>query len=264
MNRIDFKFNELKEKKEKALITFITAGDPDIDTTVSLVLEMEKAGADIIELGIPYSDPVADGEVIQESSQRALKNGIKIKDIMKAVEDIRKESSIPLIYLVYYNCIFKYGIDKFIKECNEVGIDGLIIPDLPLEERGEIIDLAYENNIYIIPMVAPTSEERIKNILKDGRGFVYCVSINGVTGTRDKISTDLNSYINLIKEYSVIPKAIGFGVSNAEMAKNFSKYAEGVIVGSAIIKRIASSCNKEETIRRVVSFVKELKEAVRE
>lgn len=262
MNRIDSKFNQLKEKNEKGLITFITAGDPDIDTTVALVLEMEKAGADIIELGIPYSDPVADGEVIQESSQRALNNGIKIKDIMKAVQDIRKQSSIPLVYLVYYNCIFKYGIEKFIIDCNEAGIDGLIIPDLPLEERGEIIDFADENNIYIIPLVAPSSEERIKKILKQGRGFVYCVSTNGVTGTRDRISTDLNGYMNLIKEYSQIPKAIGFGVSSVDMAKEFSKYAEGVIVGSAIIKHMASSANKEEAIGRAAGFVKELKDAL--
>ena len=135
MNRIDLKFKKLKEKNEKAVITFITAGDPDIGTTVELALEIEKAGADIIELGIPYSDPVADGEVIQESSQRALNKGIKIKDIMQAVKDIRKQSSIPLIYLVYYNCIFKYGIEKFIRDCSKSGIDGLIIPDLPLEER---------------------------------------------------------------------------------------------------------------------------------
>ena len=264
MNRIDIKFMQLKEKQEKALITFITAGDPDIDTTVSLVLEMEKSGADIVELGIPYSDPVADGEVIQASSQRALYKGIKIKDIMKAVQAIRKHSSIPLVYLVYYNCIFKYGIERFIKECNESGIDGLIIPDLPLEERGEIIEFANENNVYIIPMVAPTSEERIKSILKQGRGFVYCVSINSVTGTRDKISTDLSSYMNLIKEYSHIPKAIGFGVSNAEMAKSFAKYAEGVIVGSAIIKRIAAASSKEEAIKEAAAFVKELKEALRD
>lgn len=263
MNRIDLKFKKLKEKNEKALITFITAGDPDIGTTVELALEIEKAGADIIELGIPYSDPVADGEVIQESSQRALNKGIKIKDIMQAVKDIRKQSSIPLIYLVYYNCIFKYGIEKFIRDCSKSGIDGLIIPDLPLEERGEIMEFAYENDIYILPMVAPTSEERIKNILKEGKGFVYCVSINGVTGTRENISTDLSNYMNLIKEYSQLPKAIGFGVSNVEMTKEFSKYAEGVIVGSAIIKRMASTDNKEEGIKRAVSLVKEFKEALR-
>lgn len=262
MNRINLKFKDLRENNEKALITFITAGDPDIETTIALVLEMEKAGADIIELGIPYSDPVADGEVIQASSQRALNNGIKIKDIMEAVKAIRTQSQVPLVYLVYYNCIFKYGIERFIKHCNEAGIDGLIIPDLPLEERGEIIEFADENNVYIIPMVAPTSEERIKGILNNGKGFVYCVSTNGVTGTRDKVSTDLNSYMNFIREYSKIPRAIGFGVSNAEMARDFSKFAEGVIVGSAIIKRIAAASNKEEAVEGAVAFVKELKEAL--
>lgn len=263
MNRIDLKFNELKEKNEKALITFITAGDPDRDTTVELVLAMEKAGADIVELGIPYSDPVADGIVIQESSLRALNSGIKINGIMNIVKDIRKQSSIPLLYLVYYNCIFKYGIEKFINECNESGIDGLIIPDLPLEERGEISELAYANNVYIVPMVAPTSEERVKNVLELGRGFVYCVSTNGVTGTRDKVATDLSSYMNLVKQYSEIPRAIGFGVSSAAMAKEFSKYCEGVIVGSAIIKLIAAAANKEEAVSKVAGFVEELKSAIK-
>lgn len=262
MNRIDLKFNELKERNEKALITFITAGDPDKNTTINLVLAMEEAGADIIELGIPYSDPLADGVVIQESSQRALKAGIKIKDIMGIVKDIRKQSNIPLLYLVYYNCIFKYGIENFIKECNECGIDGLIIPDLPLEERGEIAELAYEYNVHIIPMVAPTSEERVKSVLQLGGGFVYCVSINGVTGTRDKVATDLTSYMNLVGQYSKIPRAIGFGVSNAEMAKEFAKYGEGVIVGSAIIKIIAAAGNKEEAVCRIRNFVKELKTAI--
>ncbi|SKA86939.1 tryptophan synthase, alpha chain [Clostridium sp. USBA 49] len=262
MNRIDLKFNDLKEKNEKALITFITAGDPDKDATVDLVLAMERAGADIIELGIPYSDPMADGIVIQESSQRALKAGIKIKDIMGIVKDIRKQSNIPILYLVYYNCIFKYGIENFIKECNECGIDGLIIPDLPLEEKGEIAQIAYENNVHIIPMVAPTSEERVKNVLKVGGGFVYCVSINGVTGARDNISTNLENYMKLVGQYSKIPRAIGFGVSNAKMAKEFAKYAEGVIVGSAIIKIIAETENKEDAVYKVGNFVKELKNAI--
>jgi tryptophan synthase alpha chain len=263
MNRIDLKFNELKEKNEKALITFITAGDPDRDTTVDLVLAMEKAGADVVELGIPYSDPVADGVVIQESSLRALNNGIKISGIMNIVKDIRKQSSIPLLYLVYYNCIFKYGIERFMIECNDAGIDGLIIPDLPLEERGEIAELAYANNVYIVPMVAPTSEERVKNVLQHGRGFVYCVSTNGVTGTRDKVATDLDSYMNLVKQYSEIPRAIGFGVSSAAMAKEFSKYCEGVIVGSAIIKIIAAAKDEEEAVNKVASFVEELKNAIK-
>ncbi|WP_127836652.1 tryptophan synthase subunit alpha [Clostridium prolinivorans] len=262
MNRIDLKFNDLKEKNEKALITFITAGDPDRNTTVDLVLAMEKAGADIIELGIPYSDPMADGIVIQESSQRALKAGIKIKDIMGIVKDIRKQSNIPILYLVYYNCIFKYGIENFIKECNECGIDGLIIPDLPLEEKGEIAQIACEYNVHIIPMVAPTSEERVKNVLKSGGGFVYCVSINGVTGARDNISTNLENYMNLVGQYSKIPRAIGFGVSSAKMAKEFAKYAEGVIVGSAIIKIIAETENKEDAVYKVENFVKELKNAI--
>lgn len=259
MNRIDNKFQELKKKDEKALITFITAGDPDLDTTVKLVLAMEKSGADIIELGIPYSDPIADGEVIQASSQRSLSQGSNIQNIMHTVKKIRVSSQVPLLYLVYYNCIFKYGIEKFLSQCNEVGIDGLIIPDLPLEERGEISNYALEHNIHLIPMVAPTSKERIGAIIESGRGFVYCVSVNGVTGVRNDINTDLKEYMETVKTFSDIPIALGFGISDASMVKKYKEHCDGVIVGSALVKLIAENKGKEVEI--AAKFVKELKEA---
>jgi len=187
LNRIDSLFEKLRANQETALLSFITAGDPDLDTTIALAQAMENAGADLIELGIPYSDPLADGVVIQESSARALKNGATITKIMAAVKKIREKSSIPLVYLVYYNSVFKYGIDRFLEEGSSAGIDGLIIPDLPLEERGEIIQQAEEFNIALIPLVAPTSKERIQGILNNGKGFVYCVSTTGVTGVRNTI-----------------------------------------------------------------------------
>lgn len=261
MNRIDLKFNELRKNGEKALIPFITAGDPNLDTTVDIVLAMEEAGADIIELGIPYSDPLADGVTIQASSNRALKNGAKIVKIMDTVKRIRKKTQVPLVYLVYYNSIFKYGMEKFMKESNESGIDGIIIPDLPIEERKDIIAIGEKYDVDIIPLVAPTSKERIKNIVKDAKGFVYCVSVNGVTGVRNDISTNVEEYMNTISEYTNLPKALGFGISSSEMAAGFKPYCEGIIVGSAVIKKIENGKNKEDIINHVRKFVEELKMA---
>jgi tryptophan synthase alpha chain len=262
MNRIDEKFNYLQGKNEKAFIPFVTAGDPDLTTTIELVLTLEKAGADIVELGIPYSDPMADGPVIQASSTRALANGTKINSIMDKVKEIREKTQIPLVYLLYYNSIFKYGTEKFFKQCMEVGIDGLIIPDLPLEERVEVIEIADRYDICIIPMVAPTSHERIKAITNLGKGFVYCVSVNGVTGTRQNLNTDIKEYMDLISNYTNMPKALGFGISNAEMAKAYAPYCEAIIVGSAIIKLVDEGGTQEEIIKRVYDFAVEIKNAI--
>jgi tryptophan synthase alpha chain len=262
MNRIDKKFEVLKGEGRKALITFITAGDPDIETTYDIVLAIEEVGADIIELGIPYSDPLADGPTIQASSQRALNKGVKIPDIMRIVEKIRFKSDIPLVYLVYYNSIFKYGIQKFLKESKDVGIDGLIIPDLPLEERKDILEEADKYGIYLIPLVAPTSKERIKLITENGKGFVYCVSITGVTGAREDIETDIEEYMKTVSQYTNMPKAIGFGISTPEMAKKLKDFSDGIIVGSALVERIAKGYNKSEMLQEVKSFVSSLKEVL--
>jgi len=259
MNRIVEKFIYLKVKNEKAFIPFVTAGDPDLDTTLELVLALENAGADIIEIGIPYSDPMADGPVIQASSARALASGTKIKFIMDKVKEIREKTQIPLLYLLYYNSIFKYGSIKFFEECKEVGVDGLIIPDLPLEERAEVIEIADKYDICIIPMVAPTSNNRIKAITNLGKGFVYCVSVNGVTGTRQNLNTDVKEYMDLISSYTNMPKALGFGISNAEMAKAYAPYCQAIIVGSAIIKLVAEGGTQEEILKRVYDFSVEIK-----
>ncbi|MBP2073314.1 tryptophan synthase alpha chain [Thermoanaerobacterium butyriciformans] len=262
MNRIDKKFYELKQKGLKAMIPFITAGDPSLDVTVELVFKMEEGGADIIEIGIPYSDPLADGPIIQASSTRALKNGTKIDNIMDAVKKIRQKSEIPLVYLVYYNSIFKYGIERFVNEAKESGIDGLIIPDLPLEERKDIKEISEKYGIYLIPLVAPTSKERIKNICESGKGFVYCVSTKGVTGIRNSIETDIKEYMRIVSEYTNMPKAIGFGISGPDMAKRFAPYCDGIIVGSAIVKMINDSRSKEEIYDNVKKFIYSIKEAI--
>lgn len=263
MNRIEAKFKELKEKNEKAMIPFVTAGDPDLDTTIEMVDAMEKAGADIIELGVPYSDPLADGPTIQASSARALNNGTTISKIMDTVKKIRLKTQVPLVYLVYYNSVFKYGIEKFIKECAESGIDGVIIPDLPIEERKDILEIANKYNICLIPLIAPTSKERIKNIVKNASGFIYCVSTNGVTGARNEIKTDLDEYMSIVSQYAQIPKALGFGISSAEMADQLKGYCDGIIIGSAIVKKASEAENKAEAIKDVENFVGEVKNVLR-
>lgn len=259
MNRIDLKFKELKGKNEKAMISFITAGDPNFEVTEKLVYSMEEAGADIVELGIPYSDPIADGPTIQKSSARSLKNGTTIAKIMDSVENIRLKTEIPLVYLVYYNSVFKYGIEKFISQCSKVGIDGIIIPDLPIEERVDILKIAGKYDVSLIPLIAPTSKERIKKIVTNASGFIYCVSTNGVTGTRNKINTNIKEYMDIVSRYTDIPKAIGFGISNAEMAKEMKPYCDGVIIGSAIVKKVDETENEEEIIKNVKAFIKDVK-----
>lgn len=239
VNKIDLKFKELKERGEKALVTFITAGDPDLETSFEIILAMEKAGVDIVEIGIPYSDPLADGEVIQEASERALKSGTNIPKVIEMISRLRKESEIPIVFLMYYNCLFKYGMKKFFAECRKVQVDGIVIPDIPIEEREEVTKEAISEGIYLIPLVAPTSKERIKNITKNGKGFVYCVSVNGVTGVRKEIDTDIKSYMELVKSYTETPALLGFGISNVSMVNKIKSYCDGVIIGSAIVKKVA-------------------------
>ncbi|WP_010234755.1 tryptophan synthase subunit alpha [Clostridium arbusti] len=263
MNRIEAKFKELKEKNEKAMIPFVTAGDPDLKTTIDLVYAMEKAGADIIELGVPYSDPIADGPTIQASSQRSLKNGTTIDKIMDTVKTIRINTEVPLVYLVYYNSVFKYGIERFIKQCSESGIDGVIIPDLPIEERKDILAVSDKYNVCLIPLIAPTSKERIKSIVKNASGFIYCVSTNGVTGVRNEIKTNLDEYMSIVSQYAKIPKALGFGISSAKMAEELKVYCDGIIIGSAIVKKVAESKGREEIVKNVGEFVEDVKSVLK-
>jgi tryptophan synthase alpha chain len=252
MNRITRKFKELKEKNKTAFIAFVTSGDPTMEKCTEYVLAMEKSGADIIEIGIPFSDPLADGPVIQAANIRSFNNDINLEKIFEGVKIIRTKSEIPLLFLIYFNTVFKYGVKDFVLKCDEIGIDGLIIPDLPLEERKEI--LPYINdNVVLIPLVAPTSKNRTKAIIENCGGFVYCVSSMGVTGTRSTFSDDIEDFILSVKKVSDIPVVIGFGISNKESVRRFSKIADGVIVGSAIVKTIYESGGNIQALKDKVA-----------
>jgi tryptophan synthase alpha chain len=262
MSRIEGKFHELKAQNKKALITFVTAGDPTLGTTLRLVKEMEQKGADIIELGIPYSDPIAEGPVIQAANVRALKNGIRIKDVFDAVIEMRREVKVPLVFLLYFNCILQYGPDKFFLDCSLSGIDGVIIPDLPFEERDEIDEPAIKNNIDIITLVSPTSRDRIERITRNARGFLYCVSSLGVTGVRKDFTTDFNEFFSCINKFSNIPKAIGFGISTPEHILKLRGYCDGLIVGSSIVRKVGEGESEEDAVKSVREYVGELRRAL--
>ncbi|MDD6194594.1 MAG: tryptophan synthase subunit alpha [Lachnospiraceae bacterium] len=223
----------------KAFIPFITCGDPDLETTSKVVRAAVENGADLIELGIPFSDPTAEGPVIQEANIRALAGGITTDDIFAFVRELRKDVTIPLVFMTYANVVFSYGAEKFIATCNEIGIDGLILPDLPFEEKEEFQPLCEKYNVDLISLIAPTSHQRIAMIAKEAQGFLYIVSSLGVTGVRSEITTDLQSIVDIVRQNTDIPCAIGFGISTPEQAKKMYSYADGVIVGSAIVKLIA-------------------------
>ncbi len=264
MNRIDSLFARLRAEKRKALITFVTAGDPTLAATVDLCREMERAGADLIELGVPYSDPIAEGPVIQAANLRALANRIHLPDIMRTAAEIRAVVSAPLVYLLYFNCILQYGPERFLKECLESGIDGLIIPDLPLEEREELAPLADQAGVALLSMVTPVSGERIGPIVRQARGFLYCVSSLGVTGVRGQFSTDFRSFQEEIRKHTGMPTALGFGISSADQVRALKEYADGVIVGSAIVRRVGAAADRADAIRQVGELVRELRLALDE
>lgn len=261
MNRIDRKFQELKSKKKPAFIPFLTAGDPDLETTKSLILEFEKRGADIIELGIPFSDPIADGPVIQASYYRALVNGVNVSRIFDMISKLRKESEIPVVAMVSYSTVYKIGYQLFVEKALEIGLDGLTIPDLPVEENQEIFELAKKNDFKIICFVAPTTtDQRMSLITQRSQGFLYYISVVGITGTRDKLPEDSIQNINKLKQMTSIPVAVGFGISTSEQAKMLGSVADGVIVGSAIMKEIEKYTNQlpGKLVTSVGEFVGEL------
>lgn len=261
MNRIDKTLNELKNRGEKALITFVTAGDPDLDTTEKLVLEMFENGSDIVEIGVPFSDPVAEGKVIQEASLRSLSHGTNLTEIFGTVENLRKKTDKPILLMMYINTIFRFGTERFFKLCREKGVDGVIVPDLPYEERDEIRSFADDNGIIPISLVAPTSHQRIENIASDARGFLYCVSSTGVTGTRSKFSTDFDEFFGEIKKSCKVPAMVGFGISGPEQAAKMGSYCDGVIVGSAIVDIVGK--HGKDSVQKVGEFVHSLKGALK-
>ncbi len=265
MNRIESMFADLKKKKETALIPFITAGDPDIQTTEALVIEMAKNGADLIELGLPFSDPLADGPTIQAASQRALAGGMNTEKFFKLSAKIREKTEVPLVLMGYYNPIYKYGLEKFAKDAAQAGIDGTIIPDLPLEESGPWMKAAKKNGLANIFLIAPnTPSDRIKKIGKASQGFLYYVSVTGITGARTELPPELAKGLNKAQKLVSIPLAVGFGISKPEQVAMLSEVADGIIVGSAIVKLIEkNSQNLEKAIKEVGKFVKSLKKATK-
>lgn len=261
-DRIGEMFARQKQAGKKALITFVTAGDPDIATTEKLVLAMEQSGADLVELGVPFSDPVAEGPVIQAANIRALSNGLKIDGVFGAVERLREKTQIPLVFLMYINSIFNYGKDKFFQRCRETGVDGVIIPDLPYEEKDEVSAQAAENGVKPISLVAPTSHERIQKIAEQAEGFLYCVSSLGVTGTRSSFKTDFEAFFSLINQHTAAPTALGFGISSPEQARELKQYADGIIVGSAIVRLVGAAATPEEAVQHVADFTASLRKGL--
>lgn len=244
----------------KAFIAFITGGDPDLDTTERLIYAMDKAGADLIEIGIPFSDPVAEGPVIQAASERALAGGCTTDKLFDLVAKVRKTCEKPIVFMTYINPVFTYGKDKFMAKCAECGIDGIIIPDIPYEEKDELSAECKTHGIDFISLIAPTSHERITMIAKEAEGFVYCVSSMGVTGIRNEINTDISSMVQLVKQVNDIPCAVGFVISTPEQAEKMAGVSDGAIVGSAIVKLVARY--GKNSIEKVSDYVKSMKEAV--
>lgn len=263
MNRIDQTFQRLHTKKEKALIPYIMAGDPYLERTEELVLAMERAGADIVELGVPFSDPIADGPVIQRAGLRALKWKTALKDVLRLVADIRKKSEIPLVLMTYYNPVLKFGIEKFFKEAAVSGVDGLIIPDLPPEEGQAVLDRSRRSGLNWILLAAPTTPVgRLRFLSAKTQGFLYYVSLTGITGASLKNVSEVKTRLSVLRRMTDKPVAVGFGVSTPDQAKALAGMADGVIVGSAIVRLIEEHMDDSDLPAVVAAFVKQLKQAV--
>ena len=251
-----------QQRIQKAFIPFITCGDPDLATSKAIIRTLAANGADIIELGIPFSDPTAEGPVIQEANLRALKNQVTTDDIFQMVADLRQDLTVPMVIMTYANVVFSYGIQRFIQKAQEVGIDGLILPDVPYEEKEEFNQVYQQYGLAFISLIAPTSHERIAKIAKEANGFLYCVSSLGVTGVRSQINTDLDSMIAAVRKANPnIPVAIGFGIATSEQAKQMSQLSDGIIIGSAIVKQIGQHQQKAPEI--LAEYAKSIVQSIR-
>ena len=260
MNRIEKKFKALKGQGKKAFIAFITAGYPDLSITEKLILEFDKRGVDVIELGVPFSDPMADGPIIQEASQEALKKKTHLVDILNLVRKVRKITDIPICLMTYYNPIFCFGEDSFVKKAVQAGVDGVIVPDLPPEEGKSLARFANKNKLDVICFLSPTtSRERIRSVSSIARGFIYYVSLTGVTGPRQALPADLLNNLKTIRKITRKPLCVGFGVSSRDQIKAIYKIADGVIVGSAIVNKIRENIGKPGLVKSVGNFVRQLK-----
>ncbi|MGI6082051.1 MAG: tryptophan synthase subunit alpha [Limnochordia bacterium] len=240
MNRLDECFRKLKDERRKALMPYLTAGDPDLDVSLDLAVACEQGGADLLELGIPFSDPLADGPIVQEAVQRSLDSGTTFAGILELTRRIRRVSEIPVVFLAYYNSVHCRGEAQFVQACANAGADGLVIPDLPPEEAEDLRAKAAKHDITVVQMLAPTStSERIDLVSKLAEGFIYCVSVTGLTGTRDALSDTLEAFLKRVRSLTATPLMVGFGISSPEQAAQAAREADGVIVGSALIERIA-------------------------
>lgn len=248
-------------ERGKAFIPFITAGDPSLEVSENLIYAMERSGADLIEIGIPFSDPVAEGVVIQKASERALAAGTTTEKIFAMVERVRRHTDVPLAFMTYYNPVFAYGGERFVKRASELGVDAFIIPDLPFEEKGELTDVCRKYSVSLISLIAPTSGERIAKIAAKAEGFVYCVSSMGVTGMRSVFSAGIREMIEQVKAVRDIPCAVGFGISTPEQAKEISSFADGIIVGSAVIKLVEQY--GMDSVKPVSDYVRCMKQAIK-
>ncbi|TAL27163.1 MAG: tryptophan synthase subunit alpha [Nitrospirae bacterium] len=258
VNRIEKTFKKLRTQNKKAFIPYIMAGDPSLEKTKELVVLLEECGADIIELGVPFTDPLADGPTIQRAAERALKNGVTLRKVIALVKDLRVKTKVPLVLMTYYNPVFKYGEEKFINDAKDAGVDGVIIPDLPPDEAGELIKTAKKADLATIFLLAPTStEDRIKKVATASKGFIYYVSMTGITGAQILLDDSIGKSINNIRRITDKPVAVGFGVSTPDEARAVSGVSDGVIVGSAIVRKI------QEAPEGLRDFILKLREAVR-
>ncbi len=247
-------------ENKKAFIAFVTGGDPDIETTENLIIAMANEGVSLIEIGIPFSDPIAEGPVIQEADERALSAGTTTDKLFDMVKRVRTKTNVPLVFMTYINPVYVYGKDKFFKNCSEAGIDGVIVPDVPFEEKEELQPFCTKYGVELVSMIAPTSKDRVQVIAKDAEGFLYCVSSLGVTGVRSEIKNDIGELIKQVKEVSDIPCAIGFGISTPEQAKQMAALSDGVIVGSAIVRIVAKY--GKDSVEPVTEYVKSMVEVL--
>jgi len=263
MNRIDKRFRQLREAGKKAFIAYITAGDPSLSATAKLVRGLEDAGVDIVELGIPFSDPLADGPTIQAASQRALRRGTTVRKIFGLVRSVRRATDIPLVFMTYYNPVLRYGLSDFIDDCASAGVDGVIVPDLPEEEAKDLMAAGRAKNVAVIFLVAPTSTaRRMRSIAKKSKGFIYYVSLTGVTGARKDLPAGALANVRRMQSLTDKPVCVGFGVSTPAQARLIARVADGVIVGSAIIKVVEKNLGNKNLVPNVASYAKRLARAI--
>ena len=263
MNRIEKRFQALRSRGEKALILYLTAGDPDLQRTEALIPVLDEAGADILEIGVPFSDPTADGPVIQEAAQRSLRAGTNLAAILDMIARLRRGSDIPIVLFTYYNPVFAYGNERFARQAAAAGVDGLLVVDLPPEEAAELRQFTDPRGLDFITLVAPTTgRDRLKTIVQDATGFLYYISITGVTGAAAPKVEDISREVGKIRKMTKLPIAVGFGISCADQARAIARIADGVVIGSAVVRRIDENRANSDCIQTVCAYVREIKEAL--